>query len=198
MKRIVSILLVLTLFVGMLSLTAFADSASEIDKAFQGIERFFEKATDNDVNVFFLGTLSVILKRDILTPSQADSILRSYKNTTLDNSTFGKGTFIVGSDLKAGTYDVVCVSTDQDDYSNSMNSFGDLYSQYGMQDFADAFGSLGNMADSMKSITITTYKTNGYRDKYYAIKPDESARVILTDGMSIEIEGGSARLVFVR
>ena len=111
---------------------------------------------------------------------------------------FGQGTFIVGTDLKPGTYDITCVSANMDSYNESMSSFAGLSEQYGLGDYSDYFGALGGLAESMNYVIVDIQNRNGYTENYLTIKPDETARIILNDGMKLEITNGSVKLVFVR
>ena len=197
MKKFVSLLLVLTLFGSLLCPLSFAENQQDLDLDYMA-DKLFSSKEDADVKLFFAVAAYELARRSIISQEQCISAVSVLKSPDENTYTFGKGTFIVGTDLKAGTYNIFCESTDQDDYSDSMSSFGDLYTQYGMQEYADAFSSLGGLADSMKSITVTTYSSRGLMDKYYTLKNNESARIILTDGMQLEISGGTARLEFVR
>ena len=198
MKKFISMMLVLTLLGSLFSVTSFADAKSDIEVMSKIADKLFDTSDDMDVQVFFSAATYELLRRKIISVEQCNEILSIIQSPDKNTYTFGKGTFIVGTDLKAGTYNIFCESTDQDDYSDSISSFGDLYTQYGMQEYADAFSSIGGLADSMKSITVTTYSSRGLMDKYYTLKNNESARIILTDGMQLEISGGTARLEFVR
>lgn len=111
---------------------------------------------------------------------------------------FGQGTFVVGADLKAGTYDITCKSTSDDDFDDSMSGFSDFYAGQGMDDYADMFSSIGGMYDSIAGMTVETIDKDGLMDKYLTLKSGETARIILEDGMKLELSGGSADLVFVR
>ena len=197
MKKFVSLLLVLTLLGSLLCPLSFAESQQDLDMDYMA-DKLFSTTEDTYVMLFFTVAAYELARRNIISQEQCRSAVSVLKSPDENTYTFGKGTFIVGTDLKAGTYNIICESTDQDDYSDSMSSFGDLYTQYGMQEYADAFSSLGGLADSMKSITVTTYSSRGLMDKYYTLKNNESARIILTDGMQLEISGGTARLEFVR
>lgn len=199
MKRIISMLLVFVLLTSAVSVVSFADANGDaIRNSINSARKDFEGRSDNDVRFIFIVTAIEMLSRGLLSDGQYRTLQTMLDDREKPTYSFGKGTFVVGLDIRAGTYDTVCKSTDQDDYSNSMNSFSGLYSQYGMQDFADAFGSLGSMAESMKSITVRTISSKGYTDSSYSLKVDETARIILQDGMKLEIDGGSAELTFIR
>ena len=206
MKKFISLIMILVVLTSTASGAALAINQNDKDTIIKVADTIFKDSTDDNVKIFFAAAAYEMAKRNLITTEQGNKIIEILNSTNANSDsksnptvyTFGKGTFIVGIDLKAGTYNIFCESTDQDDYSNSMNSFGDLYTQYGMQEYADAFSSLGDLTDSLRSITVTTYSSKGLIDKYYTLKLNESARIILTDGMQLEIKGGSAKLEFLR
>ena len=120
------------------------------------------------------------------------------ETTLQDEYSFGQGTFVVGADLKAGTYDITCKSTSDDGFDDSMSGFSDFYADQGMDDYADMFSSISGMYDSIAGMTVETIGKDGLMDKYLTLKSGETARIILEDGMKLELSGGSADLVFVR
>lgn len=157
---------------------------------FVNIEKLHDEGllTDDEYTTLFLLTLALGKKSNTTTESDLPN-----------DYTFGQGTFIVGQDLKAGTYDITCTSTSDEGLSNSMSEFGGIYSNYGMDDYADMFGSLGDMYGSIGGMTVKTYKANAsYSDQYLTLKSGETARIILEDGGKIEISDGTAELTWIR
>lgn len=205
-------MLALILVVSICSVSAFAVSISEIiDEQKATIDNFrtqqFSNAQDAAVFMVMLSSLVELHERGL-----EDEIYQNILNAldgNVNNSTvkstpsqteydFGQGTFVVGQDLVAGTYDISCTSTSDSSYSDSMNAFSDFASAYGMDEYAGLFSSYSGLADALDYMTVTTYQANGVYDNYYTIKPGNSARIILTDGMKIEISDGNAHLTWIR
>lgn len=128
------------------------------------------------------------------------NLSKTSSNTDLPNEySFGQGTFIVGQDLKAGTYDVTCETSSGGDLDSSMAGLSDFYASQGMNDYADMIDSMSGMYGSIGGMTVKTYKAGvSYSDQYLTLKSGETARIILEDGGKIEISDGTAKLVWIR
>lgn len=215
MKKIVSIVLILILAFSLYSISAFADG--EIIKMLKENEEYFKqyrentfgKIDDDNLTMLALNAIMELADRKILDEQACINAINALDRTAQQGETkstahaqteydFGQGTFVVGQDLAAGTYDVTCTSTNDSSYSDSMNAFSDFASSYGMEEYANLFDSYGSLATSLDSMSIMVYKANGMYDNSYTIKPDSSARIIVTDGMKIEITGGNAHLTWIR
>lgn len=215
MKKIVSIVLILILAFSLYSISAFADG--EIIKMLKENEEYFKqyrentfgKIDDDNLTMLALNAIMELADRKILDEQACINAINALDRTAQQGETkstapaqteydFGQGTFVVGQDLAAGTYDVTCTSTNDSSYSDSMNAFSDFASSYGMEEYANLFDSYGSLATSLDSMSIIVYKANGIYDNSYTIKPDGSARIIVTDGMKIEITGGNAHLTWIR
>lgn len=213
MKKIVSIALVLILTLSLCFVPAFAVGAADIiAEQKEAIDNFreaqFSNATSEGVLLVMFSALVELHERGI-SDEIYQNVLRALDGEFNEDSIksaapaqteydFGQGTFVVGQDLAAGTYDVTCTSTNDSSYSDSMNAFSDFASSYGMEEYADLFDSYGSLATYLDSMSIMVYKANGTYDNSYTIKPDGSARIIVTDGMKIEITGGNAHLTWIR
>ena len=223
MKRIISILLVLILCVSVFSTRAFADDTAadycdSLLKNFDGLQ-------DNHLITLFVATISEMHTRQLLTDDQligivgnvdyeqlhikgllrddlytALSEINSFRSTpaTQSSYSFGQGTYIVGQDLQAGTYDVRCDSVSDEGYSDSISALGDAYSGLGLGDYGAAFGSLGDLYGTLETMTVNIEYSNGTFANYLNLKSGETARVILENGMRITLTDGTSTFTFIR
>lgn len=128
------------------------------------------------------------------------NLSKTTSDTNLPNEySFGQGTFVVGLDLKPGTYDITCESSSGNDMDSSMTGLSDFYASQGMSEYADMINSMSGMYDSIGGMIVKTYKAGGsYHDQYLTLKAGETARIILEDGGKIEISDGTAKLIWIR
>ena len=201
MKRTIAAILSLLILFSLFSFSSYA--ASALDKNFEEREvakQMFKNQTDEEVGGIFLLALLELSNRGRVTDNQiikAIEVLDSNptKVPAQTEYQFGQGTYIVGTDLPAGTYDIVCESTANDSYTNSMSDFSGMYSEYGLGDY---FNALGGMMESLDKMSVKLINSKGWTDKYLDLKAGESARIILEDGMKIDIADGTAKLTFIR
>lgn len=225
MKKLIALLLSLILVFSICSVSAFAEETTSTDNAMQFTdaqltELFFRSfATLVGHDVFTLDEIvAVLFEIDIdrlhneklladdlyselkETKDMATALINESNKTNLPNEySFGQGTFVVGLDLKPGTYDITCESSSGNDMDSSMAGLGDFYASQGMSEYADMFNSMSGMYDTIGGLTVMTYKPNtSYYDQYLTLKVGETARIILEDGGKIEISDGTAKLVWIR
>lgn len=206
MKKIITLILTLCLILS-IGQVVYAESAEESAEFKQAKEYTSKLSNDEMLNLceYIMGRLGGNGTIEIKNVIYADLLLHGVPLESLQATTdqteysFGQGTFIVGQDLKAGTYDITCTSTSDENMSGSMSGFSDFYASQGMDDFANMFGSLGDMYGSIGGMTVKTYKANAsYSDQYLTLKSGETARIILEDGGKIEISDGTAELTWIR
>lgn len=207
MKKLSALVLAICLMLSMGQI-AYAENAEKSTELKQAIECVSKLSSDEQIYLcdYIIGVLigggsinleSGLMASAIIHGTPLDSLKTSAPNQT--EYSFGQGTFIVGQDLKAGTYDITCTSTSDENMSGSMSGFSDFYASQGMDDFASMFGSLGDMYGSIGGMTVKTYKANAsYSDQYLTLKSGETARIILEDGGKIEISDGTAELTWIR
>ena len=206
MKKIITLILTLCLILS-IGQVVYAESAEESAEFKQAKEYASKLSNDEMLNLceYIMGRLGGNGTIEVKNVIYADLLLHGVPLESLQATTdqteysFGQGTFIVGQDLKAGTYDITCTSTSDENMSGSMSGFSDFYASQGMDDFANMFGSLGDMYGSIGGMTVKTYKANAsYSDQYLTLKSGETARIILEDGGKIEISDGTAELTWIR
>lgn len=206
MKKIITLILTLCLILS-IGQVVYAESAEESAEFKQAKEYASKLSNDEMLNLceYIMGYLGGNGTIEIKNVIYADLLLRGVSLESLQATTdqteysFGQGTFIVGQDLKAGTYDITCTSTSDENMSGSMSGFSDFYASQGMSEYADMFGSLGDMYGSIGGMTVKTYKANAsYSDQYLTLKSGETARIILEDGGKLELTDGSAKLTWIR
>lgn len=203
MKKMIAILLSTLIFISVFSAPAYADALTYEDLKKASSEMFSNSSDDQVLAVLALSLVELI-NRGIYEEAAvkaAIEVLDGTKSIDLSNQTefsFGQGTFVVGVDLKAGTYDITCEVTSDTSYSDSIGSLGDIYSGLGLDEYADMFDALGGLADSVDSMSVEIKNSHGYLEKYIDLKVGETARIILEDGMYLEISNGQAKLQFIR
>ena len=205
MKKFVCLMLSLILMFSLCTISVSADNAEKSEK-YIAVEDASNSLSNTELVSLYGHILQLFVLRGIATEDNAVKSIQVLngeyedKNASVAQTlyTFGQGTFVVGLDLKPGTYDITCKSTSDDGLSSSMSDFSDIYSGYGMDDFADMFGSLGTMYDTISGMTVTTYTKNGIFDNYLTLKLNETARIILEDGGKLELSGGTAELTWIR
>ncbi len=207
MKRTVAFILFLCLIFSLFSFSAFAITDAELQAYFVDnseerklAKQMFEGKADEDVAGILLASLLETVNRGLVLESQAKEVIAllnggSAKALTQSEYYFGQGTYIVGTDLQAGTYDIICESTANDSYTSSMNDFSGMYSEYGLGDY---FNALGGMMESLDKMSVKLINSKGWTEKYLDLNSGESARIILEDGMKIDIADGTAKLTFIR
>ena len=212
MKKIISAILIISLVFSVVSCCAFAEEEPTVkqvnDEATRIIMHVLTILVDKGTitKADFAAILTILNCEKMHDNDQlSDQTYKSYKeiyammSQDLPNEySFGQGTFVVGTDLKAGTYDITCKSASDDGFNDSMSGFSDFYAGQGMDDYADMFNSISGMYGSIAGMTVETIGKDGLMDKYLTLKSGENARIILEDGMKLELSGGSADLVFVR
>ena len=161
--------------------------------------------SDTEVYLIFSNSLIELITRGVFVSdnvNEALDLLKGVKSGSTASAqtkyTFGQGTYITGLDLQAGTYDLTCKTASTEDIGSSMSDFSDFYSSQGMDDYANMFGSLGGMYDNISGLTVTIYDANGSLNNYLTLKVNETARIILEDGMKLELTGGTSELTFIR
>ncbi len=166
------------------------------------IENIFAEFNDDEViAILYLSMLENARRKTFSRKAVANAIdaivesdgTRRSTVATSNEYTFGQGTYEVGPDLKPGTYDVTCLSVENEDIGSIYSSFGDLGDEY-----SDYYHGLGGLMDSITYMTLETIKANGYTDRYLTLKKGQTARVILQKGMLVEITDGSAKFTFIR
>ena len=218
MKRIVALFVILTIVCSLFTTSGYAESESEelsnVEVLLYTIifaEECYNRNFITDAQrVSIVSTLDLDRFKNegtitepeyILLSAAVEKILSSSTAAAAPTQTsysFGQGTFIVGQDIKAGTYDITCKSASDEGLSSSISEFSDIYSSYGMDDYANMFGSLGSMYDSMSGMSVTIYKNGGGYDKHLTLKVDETASIILEDGGRLELSDGTAELTWIR
>lgn len=229
MKKLTALLLSLILVFSLCSVSAFAEEATESPTEeskltdAQITELFFRSfatlvghdlLTEDEVSTILIKIDLDRLKNENLLSEELYKSLNDIKGLFLlsqilktentdeqlpNEYSFGQGTFVVGMDLKAGTYDITCETSSGSDMDNSMAGLSDFYASQGMSEYADVFNSMSGMYDTIGGLTVMTYKPNtSYYDQYLTLKVGETARIILEDGGKIEISDGTAKLVWIR
>ena len=226
MKKLTTLLLSIILIFSLCSVSAFADETTagkENEIQFtdaQLTELFFRSfatlvghdvfTADEIIAVLFEIDIDRLHNEKLLaddlyselkeTKDMATALINESNKTNLPNEySFGQGTFVVGLDLKPGTYDITCESSSGNDMDSSIAGLGDFYASQGMSEYADMFNSMSGMYDTIGGLTVMTYKPNtSYYDQYLTLKVGETARIILEDGGKIEISDGTAKLVWIR
>ncbi len=223
MKRFISILLVLILCISAFSISAFAD-ATAADYC-DGLLKNFDSLQDNHLITLYVATISQMYTRHLINDAQVielaanidveqlhdkgllkDSLyesmrqLLSFRSAPAAQSiySFGQGIYVVGQDLQPGTYDIKCDSVADEGYSESIGALGDIYSGLGLGDYGSAFGSLGDIYETLEVMTINIQYSNGTTANYMTLKSGETARVILENGMKVELQDGTSTFTFVR
>lgn len=227
MKKLIALLLSLILVFSLCSVSAFAEETpSETEKESEITDVqityiFFNYLTEldnrgiitRDEYATVLNTINLerlledgYMTDDIYKVINTIKALATYAVSNETNETdlpneysFGQGTFVVGLDLKPGTYDITCESSSGNDMDSSMAGLSDFYNSQGMSEYADMINSMSGMYDSIGGMIVKTYKAGGsYHDQYLTLKAGETARIILEDGGKIEISDGTAKLVWIR
>lgn len=129
-----------------------------------------------------------------LTKAGADLAPKSTQTTY----SFGQGTYVVGLDIQPGTYDVRCDSVSNEGYSGNIEGIGELYSGLGLDDYASAFDSMEGIYSALEVMTVDILNPNGTYADYLSLKSGETARVILEDGMKLELKDGTTTFTFIR
>ena len=204
MKKIMVVILSIILVFSTFSITAFANNTSLTTEEdyIKKANELFSKNTDDEVKLIMILSLMELYDRGVYEDAvikEVFDVLNGDNTRTLNETeyVFGQGTYVVGKDIRAGTFDITCEAT-RDDTSESIGYLGDLYSSMGMDDYAAMFGSLGGIAESVNYMTVDIKNEKGQTQKYLTLKPGETARITLKDGMTLELEDGNAKLIFIR
>lgn len=212
-KKLIALLLSIILVFSICSVSAFAEETEEESEYKDNtirltINLILSCFADNIISYNQTRTMILCfdpddLKNDCYISDEFYDTLKtlneSFKVDTTTEYSFGQGTFVVGLDLKPGTYDITCESSSGNDMDSSMAGLSDFYNSQGMSEYADMINSMSGMYDTIGGLTVMTYKPNtSYYDQYLTLKAGETARIILEDGGKIEISDGTAKLVWIR
>ena len=212
MKKLIALLLSIILVFSLCSVSAFAEEKivykdGTLSSALLFINSCYTSnlLTENELATVLSCFNAERLKNEKLISNEVYNELIAFQEKyckslpQASEYSFGQGTFVVGLDLKPGTYDITCESSSGNDMDSSMAGLSDFYNSQGMSEYADMFDSMSGMYDTIGGLTIMTYKPNtDYYDQYLTLKVGETARIIMEDGGKIEISDGTAKLVWIR
>ena len=166
MKRLFTLLLVLTLALGLLSPAAFADSGT------------FNQFSDAELRQLYEAVRQEMLDRGLKLSQEL---------------TLREGKYIVGKDIEPGTYIIKCTQTSGDTYGGLYSTLGDLY---GGSDspLGGLIGSLGGMMSDIINTEVKIIGDYGTVLKSFELKAGESARITLEKNTALQISEGTCVL----
>ena len=112
--------------------------------------------------------------------------------------TLGEGKYIVGRDIPAGNYTIVCLSTEGESLSGMYNSLGSAYDSLsgdGSTAWGDLFGALGNMMNTLSELEVSVLGDYGDVLRKVTLKKDASVDLTLSAGTALQISEGTAKLI---
>lgn len=167
MKKMVSILLLVTL-----SLTVFVPFAS----ADSGL---FSLYSDAQLRELYEAIREEMIARGL--PLAQEVTLR-------------EGKYIIGEDILLGTCTLRCVETSGDTYGSMYSSLGDLYSSFDSE-LGGLMGSLGGMMGNMVNTEVEIIGDYGTVLKSFELKAGDSVRLTLNENTALQISDGTCVLI---
>ena len=168
MKKLFSTLLVLTLALALLSVTAFAAGNPD-----------FSKYSDKELQQLYESVREEMISRNL--PLAQEMTLR-------------EGKFIVGADILPGTYTLKCIQTAGDTYGDMYSSLGDAYSAFD-DSLGGLMGSLGGMMSAISYAEVEILGDYGTVLKSFEMKAGETVRISLAENTALQISDGTCVLV---
>ena len=112
--------------------------------------------------------------------------------------TLQKGKYIIGKDIPAGTYQIVCLSTEGEALNNIYSSLGSAYDSLDSSsetNWSSLFGALGGMMESISEMEVEILGDYGDVLKKVTLKKDAWTDITLSEGTALQISEGTAKLI---
>ena len=166
MKKLFSVLLILSLIISFFSVSAAAaNSLSDYN--------------DSQLKQLYEAVKEEMIKRGL--PLAQEVTLR-------------EGKFIVGQDILPGSYTLKCTATSGDTYGDLYSSLGDAYSSFDSA-LGGLMGSLGGMMGDVINTEVEILGDYGTVLKSFEMKAGDSVRITLEEGTALQVSDGTCVLI---
>ena len=106
-----------------------------------------------------------------------------------------EGKYIIGQDIRAGTYTLTCTGTAGEQMNEAYDSLGHAIDALdGGNEFASLFGMLGGMAENYVDMTVEIVGNYGDVLKSYTMKTGDAMSIVLKEGTALKITDGSCTI----
>ena len=112
--------------------------------------------------------------------------------------TLAEGRYIIGKDIPAGSYTIICTATEGESLSSAYGSLGSAYdTMTGSENnaWSSLFGALGGLMEEVSELQVEILGDYGDVLKTVTLKKDASADITLQEGTALKISEGSAKLI---
>ena len=112
--------------------------------------------------------------------------------------TLRAGKYIIGQEIKAGTYVITCTGTDGEQMNDAYGALGSAFDKMdgsGSNDYSNLFGALGGLMENYVDLTVEIIGNYGDILKSYSLKTGETLNIVLEEGTALQISDGSCTLV---
>ena len=166
MKKLFSVLLILSLIISFFSVSAAAaNSLSDYN--------------DSQLKQLYEAVKEEMIKRGL--PLAQEVTLR-------------EGKFIVGQDILPGSYTLKCTATSGDTYGDLYSALGDAYSSFDSA-LGGLMGSLGGMMGDVINTEVEILGDYGTVLKSFEMKAGDSVRITLEEGTALQVSDGTCVLI---
>ena len=165
MKKLFSLLLVLTLVCSVLAPAAFADSK-------------FSRYSDDEIRQLYELVRQEMISRGLALTQEM---------------TLREGKYIVGEDIQPGTYTLKCTETSGETYGGMYSSFGDFYGGIDSA-LGGLMGSVGDMMGELINAEVQIIGDYGTVLKSWELKAGDSIKITLSEKTALQISEGTCVL----
>ena len=123
---------------------------------------------------------------------QAELALRGY--TASKQIELEEGNYKVGTDLPAGYYSIICISTLDDETSTSIDALDTMYSSFGLGILGDAIQGMSTAVDMVGDMTVDILSSSGEKLNTFELGRGKTAKVALEDSQIIQVSAGAISL----
>ena len=112
-----------------------------------------------------------------------------------EGRTLREGKYIIGEDIKAGTYILTCVETAGEAMNDAYGALGSMLdSMDGSQDYGSMFGAFGGMFEEYMGMTVEIVGDYGDVLKTCTMKNGDTVSIVLKEGTALKITDGSCTI----
>lgn len=165
MKKLFSLLLVLTLVCSVPAPTAFADSK-------------LSQYSDDEIRQLYELVRQEMISRGLALTQEM---------------TLREGKYIVGEDIQPGTYTLKCTETSGETYGGMYSSFGDFYGGIDSA-LGGLMGSVGDMMGELINAEVKIIGDYGTVLKSWELKAGDSIKITLSEKTALQISEGTCVL----
>ena len=118
------------------------------------------------------------------------------EQTEIEGRVLREGKYIIGEDIEAGTYTLICIATAGEQMNDTYGSLGSAFDAIeGGNEFGSLFGMLGGMAEDYVDMTVEIIGDYGDVLKTYSMKTGDTMSITLKEETALQITDGSCTII---